>query len=162
MILNMACIAITQSGNLCNRKITEYGVCNNHKKWAWDISNNPLAINFIREYQELMLKLKQASDNLDTKGFNIGKIQSPWGGNLCKQLTSEEINAISDPDLQDYVRYTEESRSKITLAKEFLDPYLAFNLAHGVSYLILGNPIINAKESPYNLTCMDAVRPYMI
>jgi len=156
----MSCPAITKFGSICNNAVKKYGVCEKHRSWSYKGPSevqHPEISNYVKTQAELMRRNREAMRRYEDRTGNGSDIQAPWRGNLCNVLTPEEIEAIEDPDVREFALTLEESRANIERAKEYMDPYLACNLAIGV------NDYINDPNTqvPLRVLCIEGARAYL-
>lgn len=136
------CQALTQSHNPCHNPTVNFGVCRRHKDWAYDGGVNPEVQRYIKEYAALTRQFQAAIRECEIRGLEP---QRPYRGNLTQTL---DPMTVRDPYLRAVVQAVQAQRQRIEMAKQIMDPYLACNLAAGVSSLILDpmgtrSPLVN-------------------
>lgn len=153
------CPAICKSGQPCRYRVYQYGVCRQHKSWAYQAPADAKLTDYMHQLVKLTRQIQDSAVRYESRGLNVLNMQAPWKGNLCNQLGEVEIANITDPDVRQFVAASEGSRNLITTVQKEFDPYLVCNLGTGIQQSILdGN---NPTLAPFMRLCRLGAQPFL-
>jgi len=145
------CPILTKKGTPCRNFVKKYGVCGQHHKYAYDGGEDPICLNFIKEYAVIIREFESALNSCGS-----GKFQSALGFNLTKRPDPE---STQDPQLKRMFEVTRDmDRCSLETQKLVDNPHLISNISFGLSSAILD------PDNPEQLPCRlyrDYARAHM-
>ena len=147
----MACPARTKTGKICNRKTKQFGVCAQHKNYAYIDANNPHIQPYVQDL--IMLNTKWITYYQRCQAVGVYP-EVYWGTNYTQDV---DVNMIPPGDAREAVDAMQKLKQRVRTAKEVIDPYLAYNLMKGVQTILNGE----TNLTPYLQICVTAAQPYV-